>query len=71
VGLPTIECPDAYKEIDAGDQVKIDVEHGDVVDLTRGFKLRASPLPGFILELLSEGGLVPYLKNQIRSQRKT
>jgi 3-isopropylmalate/(R)-2-methylmalate dehydratase small subunit len=71
VGLAPIECVNAHSKIQDGDRINIDVESGDVVDLTKGFELKATPLPDFIVRLLLEGGLVPYLKSQIGSERKT
>jgi 3-isopropylmalate/(R)-2-methylmalate dehydratase small subunit len=70
VGLTPIECINAYNKIQDGDRIKIDVESGEVVDLTKGFKLKATPLPDFIVKLLQKGGLVPYLKSQIGSENK-
>ena len=69
VGLAAIECADAHERIDEGDHLKVDVETGEVADLTKGLKLKATPLPNFIVKLLLEGGLVPYLKKQVDSTR--
>jgi 3-isopropylmalate/(R)-2-methylmalate dehydratase small subunit len=70
VGLAAIECNDAYDRIDDGDQMKIEIEQGEIVNLTKNLTLRATPLPDFIVNLLQEGGLVPYLKKQVASKKE-
>jgi 3-isopropylmalate/(R)-2-methylmalate dehydratase small subunit len=47
--------------IDEGDELEIDLEAGTVNNLTNGSKLTFSPLPGVMLNILEEGGLLPYL----------
>ena len=69
VGLAVIECDDAYATVNEGDEIKIDVEHGDVEDLTKKLKLRATPIPKFMIELILEGGLVPYLRKKVASKK--
>jgi 3-isopropylmalate/(R)-2-methylmalate dehydratase small subunit len=65
VGLTPIECPEAHEKIDDGDRVKVNVEDGEIVDLTKGFRLTATPLPDFIIEMLMDGGLVSHLKKSV------
>ena len=36
IGLPIIECPDAAREIEAGDEVDIDFDTGIIRDITKG-----------------------------------
>lgn len=35
IGLPIIECPQAAKEIEAGDEVEVDFDTGVITDVTR------------------------------------
>ena len=69
-GLPVLECAEAGR-IQEGDELEIDVEDGRIRDLTRGFELRAQPLPPHIMELVHAGGLVPYLERKIAERRRT
>lgn len=67
-GLPAVECPEATR-IRTGDELEIDLEGGRIRDLTRGFELRAQPLPEHIMELVRVGGLVPYLERKVAERR--
>jgi len=71
VGLAPIECIEAYEKIDDGDRLMINVERGEVIDVTKDLKLNATPLPDFIVQLLLKDGLVPHLKKLVESERKT
>jgi 3-isopropylmalate/(R)-2-methylmalate dehydratase small subunit len=63
-GLPPLECADAG-QIAPGDELEIDVVAGNIRDLTSGRTLHCTPLPPHILELVTAGGLVPYLKRRL------
>ncbi|MBN2169217.1 MAG: 3-isopropylmalate dehydratase small subunit [Actinobacteria bacterium] len=58
-GLPSIVCDSA--SIEDGDELEVDLEKGTVKDLTRGTEIKTSPLPKVMLDILNEGGLVPYI----------
>ncbi|MGI5921774.1 MAG: 3-isopropylmalate dehydratase small subunit [Syntrophomonadaceae bacterium] len=59
-GLPLIECD--TDQIDEGDELKIDLEKGVLVDVTKGIELKITPLPSVMLKILSDGGLVEHFK---------
>ena len=63
-GLPALVCDTS--QIEAGDELEIDLETGAIRDVTRGIEVQASPLPGVMLDILSEGGLVEYMKKHGR-----
>ena len=67
VGLAPMECIEAYEKIDDGDQLMVNVERGEVIDVTKDLKLNATPLPDFIVQLLKDG-LVPHLKELVESE---
>lgn len=59
-GLPVIVCPEAYELLQEGQIARIDLLGGSIkID---EFNIRFSPLPDFLLKILSEGGLVPYTR---------
>ncbi len=62
IGLPALQCPAATSEIMEGDLLEIDPERGSLKNLSRNRELHFTPLPRFILEIISEGGLTEYLK---------
>jgi 3-isopropylmalate/(R)-2-methylmalate dehydratase small subunit len=61
IGLPALFLPEA-DEINDGDDIEINLAEGIVQDHTRRKKWRCEEIPEYILELINEGGLVPYLE---------
>ncbi len=64
VGLAAIECPGVSKKAKNGDEIEIDTAEGTVT--VNAEKLKIKPLPDFMVQLLNEGGLVPYLKSHMK-----
>jgi 3-isopropylmalate/(R)-2-methylmalate dehydratase small subunit len=65
VGLPALECPGIIKAVDQGDQLEVDITGGKVRNISKKVELNFLPLPGFMVEVLGEGGLVTYIKNHM------
>jgi 3-isopropylmalate/(R)-2-methylmalate dehydratase small subunit len=63
-GLPIFELPDADK-IAEGDLVKILLDEGKIVDVNNDKTYTFTPIPPFMTELLSAGGLMNYAKEEI------
>ena len=61
IGLPIIECPDAAKEIEAGDEVEVDFDSGIIRDLTKGTEYKGQAFPEFMQKIISSGGLISYI----------
>lgn len=59
-GLPLVECDTSG--IENGDELEVDLEKGEVRNLTRGATLKAAPLPEVMMRILDEGGLVEHLR---------
>lgn len=62
VGIPVIECADTDK-ISENDCLEIDIEKGIVFNITKNEKYVCSKIPGHILDIIEQGGLVESLKN--------
>ena len=62
IGLPILECRQAADEIKEGDEVDVNLETGQIKDLTSGKNYQASPLPDFVLKIAAAGGIVAFLK---------
>lgn len=60
IGLPVLICD--TKGINGGDELEVDLEKGQIRDLTNGIELHFSPIPEIMLRILNEGGLIPYIK---------
>jgi 3-isopropylmalate/(R)-2-methylmalate dehydratase small subunit len=59
-GLPLLICD--TDKIDAGDEIEIDFASNNITDLTNGNKLTFGKMPQVMLDILEEGGLIPYIK---------
>ena len=64
LGLPLLECPEASEGIKDGDQVRVNLNTGEIFDLTQNRKFHANPIPTFMQNLLKDGGLIPHLRKQ-------
>ena len=64
IGLPIIECPEAAKAIEAGDEVEIDFDSGKIYDRTKGTEFKGQPFPEFMQKLIAAGGLVKYTNSK-------
>ncbi len=62
IGLPILECDEAAKDIDAGNEVEIDFDTGIITNITKNKTYKAQPFPDFIKEIIAKGGLLNSLK---------
>ena len=67
IGLPALECPGITEAVEEGDTVEVDVAGGTVKITRTGVELSFTPLPDFMVEVLNDGGLVPYLKKNMET----
>ncbi len=58
IGLPILECEQAAKEINPGENLDIDFEKGIIKNLTTSKTYQAAPFPPFMQEIISAGGLM-------------
>lgn len=64
-GLPAVVCKRVRRGFKSGDSVEVDLEAGEVRNLTTGKTFRFQPMPEFIMRILRAGGMVPYLKQNL------
>ena len=62
IGLPILECPEAAKDIEAGETVSINFDTGVITNETKNRTYRATAFPPFMQELINAGGLVKYIE---------
>jgi 3-isopropylmalate/(R)-2-methylmalate dehydratase small subunit len=60
VGLPVLICD--TDKINAGDELEVDLESGEIHDLANGEKLKFKPLPKSMIRILEDGGLIAHLQ---------
>ena len=64
IGLPIIECPQAAKEIEAGDEVEVNFDTGVITDVTKGTSYQGQAFPPFMQKIIDCEGLVNYINQK-------
>ena len=59
LGLPVLLCD--TDSINESDKLEIDLQEGTIRDITNDSRLTFAKIPGIMLQILNEGGLLPYL----------
>jgi 3-isopropylmalate/(R)-2-methylmalate dehydratase small subunit len=68
IGLPVLEATGISAKVDDGDLLEVDFETGKVQDITEKQSLQANKLPPFIVEILSDGGLIENLRKKMKKE---
>jgi 3-isopropylmalate/(R)-2-methylmalate dehydratase small subunit len=63
-GLPALVCDTSG--IEDGDTLEIDLATGRIKNISKGSEIDSRPLPRVMLDILSEGGLVEYMRKHGR-----
>ncbi len=58
-GLPVLICDTDM--INDGDEIEVDLAAGTITNLTSGIKLTFGKIPEVMLNIMKEGGLIPYI----------
>ena len=64
IGLPIIECEEAAKAIEVGDQVEIDFDSGIITNKTKNQQYQGQAFPPFMQKIITAGGLVNYINEK-------
>jgi 3-isopropylmalate/(R)-2-methylmalate dehydratase small subunit len=64
IGLPIVESPDIFEETEEGDLIEVDLDGGLVRNLSKNKSFSVKPLPGFLLRILQDGGLVEHFRRR-------
>ena len=63
IGLPIIECPEASKGIEAGDEVEVNFDTGIITNVTKGTTFKGQAFPEFMQKIIAAEGLVNYINS--------
>lgn len=63
IGLAILECDEASKKINAGDEVEVDFDNGIITNITKNESYKAEPFPEFIKNIINSNGLLNSIKN--------
>jgi 3-isopropylmalate/(R)-2-methylmalate dehydratase small subunit len=58
-GLPVLICD--TDKIAAGDKIEVNLSDSSITDKTKNIKLASGKMPGVMVDILNEGGLIPYI----------
>lgn len=61
IGLPIVECPEAAKDIEKGDEVEVDFDNGIIRNLSKEKEYPIQPFPEFMQRIIEAEGLVNYI----------
>ncbi len=67
IGLPIFESEEAVDKITEGDEIEVDADNGIIKNITKSEQYSAKPIPPFMQELISAGGLVEWTKKRIKA----
>ena len=65
IGLPIIESPEAARGIEAGDEVEINFDNGEIKNISKDEIYKGQPYPEFIQKIIKNEGLVNYTRSKV------
>ena len=68
LGLPAVVCPEASC-IRAGDRVLVDPQAGRITITNTGVTIACEPIPAHLMQMLTDGGLLPHLEKRLARER--
>jgi len=68
VGFPLLESEKISSSFDEGDEIELDMDKGVLKNERTGKEYKVKKLPEFMLEILNNGGLIPYLKEKLKEE---
>ena len=68
IGLPVIECKGIFEAVSDGDELSVDLEAGRIENLTKKQTMQGTKMPPFIMEILSDGGLIENLRKRMNKK---
>jgi 3-isopropylmalate/(R)-2-methylmalate dehydratase small subunit len=61
IGLPILECDEAVKNIDAGNELEVNFSTGIIKNLTKNQEYKGEPFPEFMQKIIDKDGLIGYI----------
>lgn len=63
-GYPVLVVPDITKKVKDGDELEVNMDTGEIKNLTTGEKMHGDAVTDLEKEIMAHGGLIQYLKAQ-------
>ena len=67
IGVPVLECPGISKMVSKGDEVEVNVETGEIKNLTSGKTAKADKIIDLLVKIWSAGGMIEWVKQNRNS----
>lgn len=64
IGLPIMECPEAARSINEGDEVEVDFDSGIITNVTTGETFKGQAFPEFMQKIIDSEGLINYINRK-------
>ena len=64
IGLPILECDEAVKAINNGDELEVDFSTGEIKNLTKNESYQGEAFPEFMQKIIDNDGLIGYIRNK-------
>lgn len=61
IGLPILECEEAAKDIEEGNEIAVDFNSGIIKNITKNKSYTGQPFPEFMLDIIKAEGLINYI----------
>ena len=61
IGLPILECDEAVKSIEAGDELEVDFSTGLIKNLSKNQEYQGEAFPEFMQKIIDSDGLIGYI----------
>lgn len=63
IGLPILECDQAVKSIEAGDELEVNFDTGVIKNITKNEEYQGEAFPAFMQKIINSNGLIGYIKD--------
>ena len=71
MGIPIFECPKVWQEVNEAETIQIDLKMGRIENLSQKHSYAVLPYPEFVQQLIDQGGLEEYIKEEIKTNSIT
>lgn len=65
IGLAVIPSVEASENINDGDELEVNLDKGEIKDITTGKTFAINPVPEFIREIISSGGYINHTRKKL------
>jgi 3-isopropylmalate dehydratase small subunit len=66
IGLPILESAEAAAFLKEGHQVEVNLDKGEIMEISSGRRFSAVPFPPFMQEIMAKGGLINFVKEKVK-----